>query len=37
MQQSAKLNGPDDFDKYILAEILDEKSILFSTNWSANT
>lgn len=25
MEQSAKLNGPDDFDKYILAEILDEK------------
>ena len=36
MDSSSKLSGPDDFDKYISAELPDEKNTLFSTNLSAN-
>ena len=36
MDSSSKLSGPDDFDKYISAELSDEKNTLFSTNLSAN-
>jgi len=37
MENGSKLSGPDDFDKYISAELPDEKNILFSTRLSANT
>jgi len=37
MESSSKLSGPDDFDKYISAELPDEKNILFSMNLYANT
>jgi len=37
MESSSKLNGPNDFDKYISAELLDEKKTLCSMNLSVNT
>jgi len=37
MENGSKLSGPDDFDKYISAELPDEKNILFSTSLFANT
>jgi len=36
MESGSKLSGPDDFDKFISAELLDGKNTLFSTNLSAN-
>ena len=37
MENGSKLSGPDDFDKYISAELPDEKNTLFSTSLSVNT
>jgi len=37
VDSSSKLNGPDDFDKYISAEIPDEKNTLCSMNLFVNT